>query len=96
MFAITAKESGLFLSDPPGGTSKMFLISLILAKIIFRGNIALAIASSGIAGTLLNDEKISYSALKLLLNIQTNENEVNNIKKHTVMAKILQQCYIIV
>ncbi|GFW76494.1 ATP-dependent DNA helicase [Trichonephila clavipes] len=54
MRAITEQSGGLFFIDAPGGTGKTFLLSLILATILSQNNIALAIASSGIAATLLD------------------------------------------
>lgn len=96
MFAIARQESGFMFLDAPGGTGKTFLISLILAKIRSQGNIALAIASSGIAATLLDGGRTAHSALKLPLNIQNNENAVCNIKKTSGMAKVLQKCVIII
>jgi len=42
--------------------------------------------------TLLDGGRTAHSALKLLLNIQTNENATCYIKKHSGMAKILQKC----
>ena len=45
--------AGRFFLDAPGGTGKTFLIRLILATIRSQNNIALALASSGIAATLL-------------------------------------------
>ncbi|KAI0236601.1 hypothetical protein LSAT2_012831, partial [Lamellibrachia satsuma] len=39
--------------DAPGGTGKTFLSNLLLAKIRQQRNIAIAVASSGIAATLL-------------------------------------------
>lgn len=47
--SITAQQGGFFFLDAPGGTSKKFLNSLILARIRLQNHIALAIASSGIA-----------------------------------------------
>ena len=44
---------GFFFLDAPGGTGKMFLISLILATIQSQKGIVLALASSGIASTLV-------------------------------------------
>jgi len=44
---------GIYFLDAPGGTGKTFVISLILATIWSRSQIALAVASSGIAATLL-------------------------------------------
>ena len=54
MHAITSQSGGLYFLDAPGDTGKTFLISLILATIRSRKNIAQAIASSGIAATLLD------------------------------------------
>lgn len=45
----------MFFLDAPGGTGKMFLINLLLAKFRMLGKIALAVASSGIAATLLQN-----------------------------------------
>lgn len=82
--------------DAPGGTGKTFLIKLILAGIRSQNHIALAIASSGIAATLLDGGRTAHSALKLPLNIHTNPDAVCNIKKHSGMAKVLQKCKIII
>ncbi|VDM99205.1 unnamed protein product, partial [Onchocerca ochengi] len=49
----------------PGRSYKMFLIRLILAAIRSQNAIALALASSGIATTLLPGGRIAHSALKL-------------------------------
>ena len=51
---VDANQGGILLLDAPGGTSKTFLINLILAKLQSEGKIALATASSGIAATLLS------------------------------------------
>ncbi|GFS28181.1 uncharacterized protein TNIN_184851 [Trichonephila inaurata madagascariensis] len=47
----------------PGSTGKTFLISIILATIRSQNNIALAIASAGIATTLLDGGLLAHSAL---------------------------------
>ncbi|XP_037931270.1 uncharacterized protein LOC119666067 [Teleopsis dalmanni] len=94
--AIAAKEGGFFFLYAPGGTGKTFLISVILAKVRMQGNIALALASSGIAATFLDGGRTAHWALKLPLNIHSCENAVCNIKKHSNMAKVLQKCHIIV
>lgn len=94
--SIAAEQGGFFFLDAPGGTGKTFLISLILARIRSQNHIALAIASSGIAATLLDGGRTAHSALKLPLNIHTNPDAVCNIKKHSGMAKVLQKCKIII
>ncbi|XP_054745504.1 ATP-dependent DNA helicase pif1-like [Anastrepha obliqua] len=70
MQAVNDNTGGLYFLDAPGGTGKTFLISLILATIRSERKIALALASSGIAATLLDDGHTAHSALKLPLNMQ--------------------------
>jgi hypothetical protein len=96
MTAITNESGGLYFIDAPGGTGKTFLISLILAKVRSQNNIALAIASSGIAATLLDGGRTAHSALKLPLKPQFSETHTCNIKKNSSMGKVLQTCKIIV
>jgi hypothetical protein len=72
-----------FFLDAPGGTGKTFLISLILAEIRSNNGIALAIASSGIAATLLDGGRTAHSVFKLPLNIQNNPDAVCNIKQQS-------------
>ncbi|GFX67059.1 ATP-dependent DNA helicase [Trichonephila clavipes] len=96
MRAITEQSGGLFFIDAPGGTAKTFLLSLILATIRSQNNIALAIASSGIAATLLDGGRTTHSALKLPLNLQNTEAPTCNISKNSGMGKVLQTCQIII
>ncbi|GFV15904.1 ATP-dependent DNA helicase [Trichonephila clavipes] len=96
MRAITEQSGGLFFIDAPGGTGKTFLLSLILATIRSQNNIALAIASSGIAATLLDGGRTTHSAWKLLLNLQNTEAPTCNISKNSGMEKVLQTCQIII
>lgn len=96
MHAVAAQQGGFFFLDAAGGTGKTFLIALILAQIRSQGNIALAIASSGIAATLLDGGRTAHSALKLPLNIQTNDSAVCNIKKHSGMGQVITKCQIII
>lgn len=56
----------------------------------------MAIASSGIAATLLDGGRTAHSALKLPLNLQVQETPTYNIEKNSGMAKVLQTCKIIV
>ncbi|GFU99553.1 ATP-dependent DNA helicase PIF1 [Trichonephila clavipes] len=96
MRTITEQSGGLFFIEAPGGTGKTFLLSLILATIRSRNNIALAIASSGIEGTLLDGGRTTHSALKLPLNFQNTEAPTCNISKNSGMGKVLQTCQIII
>lgn len=94
--AIANESGGLYFLDAPGGTGKTFLISLILATVRSENKIALALASSGIAATLLEGGRTAHSAFKLPLNIQHNETPTCNISKTSGMAKVLKNCQIII
>ncbi|XP_059169815.1 uncharacterized protein LOC131951424 [Physella acuta] len=96
MQAVTNQSGGLYFIDAPGGTGKTFLISIILATIRSRNKIALAIASSGIAATLLDGGRTAHSALKLPLNLHSIETPTCNITKNSGMGKVLQTCELII
>lgn len=96
MSAVRDEQGGVFFLDAPGGTGKTFVISLLLAAIRSDNKIAIALASSGIAATLLHGGRTAHSALKLPLNMQINESPVCNIARGSGMAKVLQQCSIII
>ncbi|XP_053945028.1 uncharacterized protein LOC128854731 [Anastrepha ludens] len=95
MQAVNDNTGGLYFLDAPGGTGKTFLISLILATIRSERKIALALASSGIAATLLDGGHTAHSALKLPLNMQAIETPTCNISRSSGMAKVSQQASII-
>ena len=54
---VGSNRDNLFFLNAPGGTGKSFLINLILAKVRYSEKIAIAVASSGIAATLLSGGK---------------------------------------
>ena len=58
-----------FFIDGPGGTGKTFLYSLLLARVRAEGQIALPVASSGIAALLLAGGKTAHSRLKIPVNV---------------------------
>lgn len=89
-------NGGIFFLDAPGGTGKIFLINLILASVRMQNRIALAVASSGIALTLLDGGRNADSALKLPLNLNQTETPTCNINKNSGMATVLKTCKIII
>ncbi|XP_055306971.1 uncharacterized protein LOC129571224 [Sitodiplosis mosellana] len=95
MNSVNNKSGGFYFLDAPGGTGKTFLLSLLLAKIRSQQKIALALASSGIAATLLDGGRTAHSALKLPLNIHIQEHPICGVKKRSAMGKVLEQCDII-
>ncbi|CAB3242523.1 unnamed protein product [Arctia plantaginis] len=96
MQAVDNNTGGIFFLDAPGGTGKTFVILLILATIRSRCNIALALASSGIAATLLDGGRTAHSALKLPLILNTIDTPTYNISRSNAMGKLLMQCKLIV
>ncbi|EPB68564.1 hypothetical protein ANCCEY_12347 [Ancylostoma ceylanicum] len=89
-------NGGLLFLDAPGGTGKTFLINLLLAEIRKNNDIALAIASSGIASTLLDGGRTAHSALKLPLDLTRSETPVCNISRGSGKAQVLKMCKLIV
>lgn len=80
---------GIIFIDAPGGTGKTFLLNLILAKIRSQRKIALAVASSGIAATLIEGGRTAHSTFKLPLNLNQTETATCNIDKKSGKFEIL-------
>jgi len=86
IIAVNDGYEGIFFLDTTGETGKTFLISLVLASIRAQSQIALAVASSGIATTFLEGERTANSAHKLPLNSQMvdkltcNSQKISNVK----------------
>ena len=87
--AVYDGNGGIFFINAPGRTDKTFLISLILDTIQVQSEIALAVASSGIAATLFEGGHTTHSTLKLPLSSQTLEEPTCNITITSAMAKVL-------
>ena len=87
-------EHNLFFIDGPGGTGKTFLYSALLATIRERSEIALAVASSGIAALLLSNGRTAHSRLKIP--IQLDEASTCNIKKNSDTAQLIKLTKIII
>jgi len=64
-------EPGIFFLDGPGGTVKTFVEKLLLAYVRSRGQVALAVASSGVAALLLRGERTAHSRFKIPIDIST-------------------------
>jgi len=93
---VEEKKGGIFFLDAPGGTGKTFILNLLLAKIRQRKKITLAVASLGIASTLLRGGRTAHFAFKLPLNLAQGDHPVCDISKGFRQAKVLQQCTAII
>nr|XP_036227979.1 uncharacterized protein LOC118682714 [Bactrocera oleae] len=85
----------VFFLDAPGGTGKTFLANLILAKIRESGKIAIPVASSGIAATLLTDGKTAHSTFKLPRSVNLEQQSTCSIRKNGPLGKLLQDASLI-
>jgi len=67
--SVTNNQGHLFFIHAAGGCRKTFLYNTIAAEIRRRGQVALCVASSGIAALLLDGERTSHSRFKIPLSI---------------------------
>jgi hypothetical protein len=63
--AYAAHHAKVIFIDGPSGTGKTYIENLILNVVCSRGDIALAVASSGIATLLLSGGRTAHSYLKI-------------------------------
>ena len=59
--SMQARGGGLHFIDAPGGTGKTFLLTLLLNSARAKRQIAVAVASSGIAATILPGGRTAHS-----------------------------------
>jgi len=89
-------KGSIFFLDAPGGTGKTLILNLRLAKIRQRKKTALAVASWGIASTLLMGGRTAHSAFKLPLNLAHGDDPACDVSTGSGQAKVLQQCTAII
>lgn len=93
--SLNGTEGGMHFIDAAGGTGKSFLLELLLAYVRSRGEIALAVASTGIAATLLPGGQTAHSAFKIPLTMQQG-NSFCSIGKQSDLAEKLRRTRLIV
>ena len=94
MTVIDRKESMIFFVDGLGGTGKTFLYCTILTTLRKASHITIAIATSGIAATLLPGGITSHSRFKIPLTPDTSY--TCSISKQTDLAKLIRHATIII
>ncbi|KAF0758990.1 ATP-dependent DNA helicase PIF1-like [Aphis craccivora] len=87
---IEKKTGQTFFLDGPGGTGKTFVINILLARVRKDHGIALAVAFSGIAATLLEGGKTAHSVFKLPLNLTRVKKTMCNISEQSNIAQVLK------
>ncbi|KAL7117461.1 hypothetical protein ACP275_03G072900 [Erythranthe tilingii] len=85
---------GVFFLDGPGGTGKTFLYRALLAYVRLKGNIALAVASSGVAASLLPGGRTAHSRFKLPFD--ADDVATCKVSKQTTLARMIREAKIII
>ncbi|CAB5127091.1 unnamed protein product [Rhizophagus irregularis] len=91
IIAVKNNTSDIFTVDGPGGTGKT---NTLLEKVRSNGDIALAVASSGIAALLLPGDQTAHSCFKIPINIY--EDSTCSIKHNSDLASLLQIAKLII
>ncbi|XP_073152408.1 uncharacterized protein [Henckelia pumila] len=86
--SIMCNQPNLYFIDGPGGTGMTFLYRAILAQLRKQGKIIIAVATSGIAATLLPGERTAHSRFQIPLRPTTTT--LCNIKKQTELAELIR------
>jgi len=92
--SVTNNQGHLFFIHAAGGCGKTFLCNTIAAEVRRRGQVALCVASSGIAALLLDRGRTSHSHFKIPLSIH--EDSVAGLKHNSYMFLVLQQTKVII
>ena len=79
----------IFFINGSGGSGKTFLYNTILAKIRSKNEIAVAMASTGIASILLDGGNTAHSTLKLPLNV--NSTAICDINSNSNLAELIKK-----
>ena len=91
---VTSGQGGLFFVDGPGGTGKTLVENLLLSWVRSNSQIALAVASSGIAATLLYHGRTSHSRFHIPIDIQPES--VCSISAQSGLAELLRSTSLII
>ena len=92
--AIDNGLGGFWFIDAPGGTGKTFLSTLMLSYVRKNKGIALAVASSGIAATLLPGGRTAHAAFKIPIDLK-DEKPTCNLSPSAKEADVIRECALI-
>jgi len=94
--SVTNSSGTFFFLDAPGGTGKTFVLNLALATVRRQKKIALAVASSGIAATLLTGGRTAHSTFKLPLDLNSIQTPTCNVSRESGPGQLMQRCSLII
>ncbi|XP_027060682.2 uncharacterized protein [Coffea arabica] len=87
LHAISSSAGQSFFIDGPGGTGKTFLYRSLLATLRSQGHVAIAVATSGVAASVLPGGRTAHSRFKIPLDLSTNK--TCQISKQGSVARLL-------
>nr|XP_027082463.1 uncharacterized protein LOC113704790 [Coffea arabica] len=91
--ACFASQRHSFFIDGPGGTGKTFLYRSLLATLKSQGYIAIAVATSGIAASILPGGRTAHSRFKIPLDFS--KNRTCQLSKQGSVAKLFSESKLI-
>lgn len=94
MDSVTHNAGRLFFLDGPGGTGKTFIERLCLAAVRRTHNIALAVASSGVASLLLPGGRTAHSRFKIPLDAK--DTSTCAVSAQSMHAELFRQTKLII
>ncbi|XP_015950054.1 uncharacterized protein LOC107474923 [Arachis duranensis] len=94
MEAVYGYSGGVFFLYEYSGTQKTFVWKTLASTLKSKGQIVLAIASSGIASLLIPGDKTAYSRFAIPLNVD--ELSTCNIKQGSDLAQLLVKTTLII
>ena len=94
MATVDSDQGGLFFVDGPGGTGKTFLYRALLAILRSQNKLAVAIATSGVAASIMSGGRTAHSRFKIPLTIENGS--FCNFTKQSGTAKLLRQVSLII
>jgi len=88
-----AANGSVFFLDGPGGTGKTFVQNVVLAKVRADGEVALAVATTGIAATLLTGGRTAHTRFGIPIDLHAGS--VCNVKKQSLHADLFRRTKLI-
>ncbi|XP_027122006.1 uncharacterized protein [Coffea arabica] len=91
--SVFSSEGKAYFVDGPGGTGKTFLYRSLLATLRSQGYIAIAVATSGVAASILPGGRTAHSRFKIPLDCS--RNRTCQLSKQSSTGKLIAECKLV-
>jgi hypothetical protein len=88
------KEKCIFFISGHGGTGKTFLWNAIMARLRSRGEIVLAVASSGVAALLMPGGRTAHSRFRIPIDIH--DQSMCGVRRGTILEDLIKKASLII